>query len=154
MILSISGLILRIPAKAPRGLFGEAASWRRSVHTEWGGPSCPLPGSLLPPPPWSLVLGKPTPTHVGRLRGWPWAWSHLPGPLCQARFQMPASAQVRWGFFTSDPATPLGCGFGFRVQTGLHSSEEARSRLIKAPKSTRRQPAVPASATRGASRSG
>lgn len=49
MILSISGLILRIPAKAPRGLFGEATSWRRSVHTEAGGPSCPLPGSLLPP---------------------------------------------------------------------------------------------------------
>lgn len=48
-----------------------------------------------------------------------------PGPLCQAPFQMPVSAQVRWGFFASYPATPLGLGFGFRVQTGLHSSEEA-----------------------------
>lgn len=49
MIVNISGLILTIPAKAPRGLFREAASWRRSLHTERGDPSFPLPGSLRPP---------------------------------------------------------------------------------------------------------
>lgn len=93
-----------------------------------GRPQFSSPGEpSSPPPPWSLVLGKPTPAHVGKRRGWPWAWSHLPGPLRQAPFQVPVSAQVRWGFFASYPATPLGRGFGFRVQTGLHSSEGARS---------------------------
>lgn len=75
----------------------------------------------------------------------------------RASFQMPVSAQVRWGFSSSHPTTPLGLGFGFRVQTGLHSSEEAGSRLIKAGEINNNSnsgpwPAVPASATRGASR--
>lgn len=37
-----------------------------------------------------------------------------------------ASAQVRRGLSSSRSAPPLGHGFGFRVQTGLHSTEEAR----------------------------
>ena len=49
MIPNISGLILRIPEKAPRGLFGEAASWCRSAHREGEAPSFPLPWRLLPP---------------------------------------------------------------------------------------------------------
>lgn len=95
-----------------------------------GEPSSPLPSGVL-------FWGSQ------RLRTWessvagPGPGATSPGPLCQASFQRPVSAQVRWGFSTSYPATPLGLGFGFRVQTGLHSSEEACSRLIKAPKSTR-----------------
>lgn len=79
-----------------------------------------------------------------------------PGPLGQASFQTSVSAQVRWGLSASNPATPLGLGFGFRVQTGLHSSEEANSGIIKAGEINSnsqpgRRPAVPEAATRGAS---
>ena len=48
MILSISRLILRIPAKAPLGLFGTAASGGRTLHTEGKAPSFPLLGRLPP----------------------------------------------------------------------------------------------------------
>lgn len=136
MIPNISGLILRNPAKAPRGPFGEAASWRRSVHTEGVAPRFPLSGRLLPPSSSESGVGEANPAHVGKQCGWPWAWSHLPGPLCQASFQMPVSAQVRWGLSASYSATPLGFSFGFRVQTGLHSCEEACPASSKLEKST------------------
>lgn len=69
-----------------------------------------------------------------------------------------ASAQVRRGLSSSRSAPPLGHGFGFRVQTGLHSTEEARlahqSRRQSHITNPRCQPAVPTISTRGASRTG
>ena len=146
--------IFRIPAEAPRRRFGAAASQRRRLHAEGKAPGSPLArGDVFPP--WSLALEKPTSAHVGKRRGWPWVWSP-PGPLGQASFQTSVFAQVRWGLSASKPATPLGLGFGFRVQTGLHSSEEANSGIIKAGEINKNsqpgpRPAVPEAATRGAS---
>lgn len=123
------------------------------------GPQLSSPGETFSVPGVWLSRSQRLPAHVGKQRGWPWAWSHLPGPLCQAWFQTPVSAQVRWGRSASRLTTPLGLGFGFRVQTGLHSSEEASSGIIKAAEIHNNskpgpRPAVPASPTRGANSRG
>ena len=149
--------ILRIPAEAPLRLFGAAASQSRRLHTEGKASRLSsLSGRRLPSLESSFREASVC-TH-GKA-----AWLALglkppPGPFSQASFQTSVSAQVRWGLSASNPATPLGLGFGFRVQTGLHSSEEANSGIIKAGEINNNnqpgpRPAVPEAATRGASSS-
>ncbi|XP_048639200.1 uncharacterized protein LOC125610673 [Marmota marmota marmota] len=143
------GLVLSNLAKAPLGLSGAAAPRRVSAHR--GGVPALLPAGAGP------RLREPSPTHVGTQRGWPGARAAYrptpPGPIPDARVRPGGVGPLR-----RPPAPPLGHGFGFRVQTGLHSSEEARSGLIKAGKINNRRhpgrrPAGPAAATRGARRS-
>ena len=79
--------ILRIPAVVRFRLFGAAASQGRRLHT--GGKAS---GSLSPRDvfsPWSLILEKPTSAHMGKRHGWPWVWSHLPGPSARPRSRHP-----------------------------------------------------------------
>lgn len=140
--------IFRILAEAPLRRFGAAASQPRG---------CTQRGKL----PTLLSLGASRSREAKVCTCGKAAWLALglkppPGPLGQASFQTSVSAQVRWGLSASNPATPLGLGFGFRVQTGLHSSEEANSGIIKAGEINSdsqpgRRPAVPEAATRGAS---
>lgn len=135
--------------RTPPSGCGSGLSWRgrcaRKGASRLSGPRRSLPGAP----------GLGASGSRARARGKAVSPAPVPDAPPVPTFQTPVPASLRWGLPASRAAPPLGPDSGFRVQTGLHSSEDARSGLIKASEINNRgnpgrRPAIPASATRGA----